>query len=82
MFGQVLFLFVLANLCCFVHAVDRSKFRTCDDTSFCKKYRHFSEQEREVGALLYVINENICIVFSYIMFIYPSILLYRYIVLI
>lgn len=39
---------IVLSAALFAGAVDRSKFRTCDDTGFCKKFRHYEKQEREV----------------------------------
>jgi len=38
--GFFFFIFSLVSLFVFVSAVDRSKFRTCNDAGFCRRHRN------------------------------------------
>ncbi len=48
-FSIVLSLLLLAS----VLSVDRSKFRTCDDSSFCRNFRYLERQDRNRYVLQY-----------------------------
>lgn len=56
-------------------AVDRSKFRTCDDTGFCKKFRHYEKQEREVSIFSLLPTGDIvdCLLVKFVLSMYPHI---------
>ena len=63
----LLLVVLLGNIFLISQAVDRSKFRTCADTGFCRKYRGLEREHKDVVSSFNSFHNSFNFCFSFVL---------------